>query len=255
MRAIIFRIDSGGGSAVASQLMWRETIRAREAGKPVIASMSDVAGSGGYFVAMGADRIVAQPGSITGSIGVVGGKLVTRGLWDKLGVSYDEVRTHRNASMHSSVQDFTPEQWKIFEATLDEIYEQFTAGVGEGRGLTRAEVDEVARGRIFTGSDALQHGLVDELGGFPTAIRLARELAEIPEDEPVRLQLFPKPKSTYDLLMAQLRGERPSSSEDAAIELLRELFERLEPAAPLAAALGLTRGGGALEMPLLAPSN
>ena len=253
VRAILFRIDSGGGSAVASQLVWRETQRAREAGKPVIATLSDVAGSGGYFIAMGADKIVAQPGTITGSIGVVGGKLVTRGFWDKLGITYDDVKTSANALMYDDTHDFTPEQWKIFQAELDEIYEQFTAGVAEGRGMTRAAVEEVARGRIWTGSDALELGLVDALGGFPTAIRLAKEAAGIPEESEVRLELFPRPRSTFDLLMAQLRGERPQSSEDATLALLLRSLESLRPAARLATALGLAEPPGELVVPLLAP--
>jgi protease-4 len=251
VRAIVFRIDSGGGSAVASQVMWRETLRAREKGKPVVASMSDVAGSGGYFIAMGADKIVAQPGTITGSIGVVGGKLVTQGFWDKLGVGFDEVRTHPNASMWKSTRAFTPEQWERFGKWLDRIYEVFTEGVAEGRGLPIEKVHELAKGRIWTGSDALERGLVDELGGFPAAIRLAKQAAGIPLDREIELRLFPRPKHTVELLMEQLTGSgTPPNSGDAAAAVVAEALQRLQPLGAAASGIGLLGGRGVLEMPL-----
>ena len=251
VRAIVFRIDSGGGSAVASQVMWRETLRAKLKGKPVVASMSDVAGSGGYFIAMGADKIVAQPGTITGSIGVFGGKLITKDFWDKLGIHFDEVQTHANASMWNSIHRFTPEQWAQFEGWLDRIYEIFTEGVAEGRKLPIEKVREIAKGRIWTGSDALELGLVDELGGFPAAIRLAKQAAGIPPERQIELRLFPRPKHTVELLLEQLTGRGTPSNSDAAVgALVADALRHLQPLGATATGVGLVAGRGVLEMRL-----
>lgn len=251
VQAIVFRVDSGGGSAVASQVMWRETLRAQEKGKPVIVTMGDVAGSGGYFIAMGADKIVAHPGTITGSIGVLSGKLVTKGLWDKLGVTFDEVQTHPNASMWSGSHPFTPEQHEQLSGSLDRIYEIFTEGVAEGRHLPIEKVLELAKGRIWTGADALELGLVDELGGYPAAIRLAKEAAGIAEEDPVELRLFPRAKTQVQLVMELLtgRGGEPSSG-DAATEVLAEAVRQLQPLGRAAEMLGLVPPRGVLEMEL-----
>lgn len=146
VKAILFRVDSPGGSYVASDTIWRETMRAKKAGKPVIVSMSSVAGSGGYFVAMGADKIVAQPATITGSIGVLGGKMLTNGMWDKLGISWDEVHTSKNARMFSSTTDYSKEEWARFQSWLDRVYADFTTKVAEGRKLPKEKVLEVAKG-------------------------------------------------------------------------------------------------------------
>ena len=169
VEAILFRVDSPGGSYVASDAIWRETVRAREAGKPVIVSMGDVAGSGGYFVAMAADRIVAQPGTITGSIGVVGGKMLTSGLWEKTGISWDEVHTSAHSTMWTGTKDYSEEEWTLFQEWLDTVYEDFTDKVAEGRSLPKERVLDIARGRIWTGEDARKLGLIDELGGYKTA--------------------------------------------------------------------------------------
>jgi protease-4 len=250
VKAILFRIDSPGGSYVASDAIWRETVRAREAGKPVIVSMADVAGSGGYFVAMAADKIVAQPGTITGSIGVVGGKMLTSGFWNKLGLSWDEVHTSANATMWSSTQDYTPEQWGRFQAWLDRVYDDFTSKVAAGRKLPKEQVLEVAKGRIWTGEDAKALGLVDELGGFPVALRLAREAAGLPADAKIRLQLFPEPQSPWEALLDRLLGEERESSEpETAAALLVRTLRLIQPAVRLARSLGLTPHPGVLVMP------
>jgi protease-4 len=209
VKAILFRVDSPGGSAVASDAIWRETVRAKAAGKPVIVSMSSVAGSGGYWVAMHADRIVAQPATITGSIGVFTGKLLTSGLTDKLGVSFDEAHAGQHAGIWSASRDFSPTEWARVQAILDRIYDDFTTRVAEGRKLPRERVLELAKGRIWTGEDAKAHGLVDELGGFPTALRLAKQAAGIPEKDKVKLKLFPARRTA----LATLLGEEPDSSE------------------------------------------
>ncbi|MFQ5966668.1 MAG: signal peptide peptidase SppA [Acidimicrobiia bacterium] len=216
VKAIVFRVDSPGGSAVASEVVRRETIRAKEAGKPVVVSMGDVAGSGGYWVSAAADRIVSQPGTITGSIGVVYGKLVTRSAWGRLGVSWDEVHLGENATFSSPDRRYTAAERERFDAYLDAVYDDFKARVSEGRILDLEVVEEVAKGRIWSGRDAHRLGLVDELGGLERAVALAKELVEIPVDQTVKLTVFPRPK-TLPL------PERRESSE--AAELVRALVD------------------------------
>ncbi|WNG21721.1 signal peptide peptidase SppA [Cystobacter fuscus] len=211
VRAILFRVDSPGGSYVASDTVRREVQRAREKGKPVIVSMGTYAASGGYFIAMDADRIVAQPGTLTGSIGVYGGKMVTAELWAKLGVSWEPLGVGKNATMYSSSLEFTPEQHAKNEASLDRVYEDFTAKAAAGRKLPVEKLREVARGRVWSGEDAKEKGLVDELGGFPVALRLAKEAAKL-EGE-VQVELFPKEKGTAEVL-AELLGERRGDNSD-----------------------------------------
>jgi protease-4 len=245
VKAILFRVDSPGGSYVASDTIWRETERARAAGKPLVVSMGDVAGSGGYFVAMAADKIVAQPGTITGSIGVLGGKFLTQGMWDKLGISWDEVHSGAAATLFTGLADYDPAQRQKLEAWLDRIYEDFTAKVAKGRSLSRERVFEIAKGRIWSGTDAKAIGLVDALGGMDVALRLAREAAGIAPDAKIELKLFPKPKTTLQALMADLGG----GGDEADVALV-EALDAIRPLARLAGRLGLTTDGvDALAMP------
>jgi protease-4 len=208
--AIVLRVDSPGGSVTASETIWREVKKARERGKPVVASMGAVAASGGYYVSMGADAIVANPGTITGSIGVVTGKLVARDLKDRLGVGSDAVRTNANADAWSVNAPFTPEQHAQVEAEADLFYNDFVQRVAQGRHLSVEAVEAVARGRVWTGADALDHGLVDELGGLRAAVRRAKVLAGLDEDAKVRLVGYPG-SSVWDFLRPQ-----PSSQPAAA---------------------------------------
>jgi protease-4 len=189
--AIVLRVDSPGGVVTASETIWREVIQARKRGKPVVASLGAVAASGGYYVSMGADAIVANPGTITGSIGVVTGKLVARDLKDRLGVGSDAVRTNANADAWSINAPFTCEQHAQVEAEADLFYTDFVQRVDDGRQLSTQQVDEVARGRVWTGADALERGLVDELGGLRTAVRRAKVLAGLREDIEVRIVSYP----------------------------------------------------------------
>jgi protease-4 len=235
VEAIIFRVDSPGGSPAASDAIWRQTVVGREADKPIVVSMGNMAGSGGYMVSMSADKIVAQPGTVTGSIGVLGGKLVTRGFWDKLGVSFDDVQTSANSPMWSTHYDFDAAENDRFQALLDEWYEDFTRKVAEGRDLPLDEVLEVARGRIWTGAEARELGLVDELGGYETALRLAREELGLDPDAPVRIKRFPARRSTFDLLF----GERPDSSEGVAVAALGSILAALQPKVRMLQRLGL----------------
>jgi len=250
VKAILFRIDSPGGSYVASDAIWRETVRAREAGKPVIVSMGNLAGSGGYFVAAAANKIVAQPGTITGSIGVLGGKMLTTGLWDKLGLSWDEIHTSSNATLWSSTRDYTPEQWERLQGWLDRVYDDFTTKVSAGRQLPKEKVLEIAKGRIWTGEDAKERGLVDELGGFPVALRLTREAIGRTADAPIRLKLFPERPAPWEALLARLLGDEDESSDPSeATALLGRALRLVQPILHLARTLGLTARPDVLTMP------
>jgi protease-4 len=191
--AIVFRINSPGGSPVASETVLRATRKAQQAGKPVIVSMSDLAGSGGYWIASFADRIVAHPSTITGSIGVIGGKLVTQEAWAKLGVNWENVHVGENAGMWSSSEDYSVYGKERQQASLDNIYNAFIDRVSEGRKLPREHVLQIAKGRVWSGEDALKFGLVDKLGDLKEAIELAKETASL-KDQVVPVEIFPKPK-------------------------------------------------------------
>jgi len=214
VKAIVLRVDSPGGAVGASEAIWREALRARAAGTPVVASLAGVAASGGYYVAMAADRIVASPGTITGSIGVFGGKFVTTGLRQRARLATDVLRLNPNADMYGTQEPFTPQQRAKLEASLDKVYDTFTARVAEGRGLPIEAVDAVARGRVWTGADAAKRGLVDVLGGFATALAEAKRLAGLAPDDLVGLAAFPKagpldrfrPKESSDPPAARLLG-------------------------------------------------
>jgi protease-4 len=236
VRAILFRVNSPGGSYVASDTIWRETVRARKAGKPVIVSMGDVAGSGGYFVAMACDKIVAEPATITGSIGVLGGKMLTGGFWDKLGVSWDEVHTSRHATFWTGTHDYSPSEWERFQAWLDRIYGDFTSKVAEGRRLPKERVLEIAKGRIWSGQDAKELGLVDAVGGYAEALGLVRETLGLPKDARIRLKVFPKKKSFFEALF---KKEGESSEQPASLKLAARLLESVRPGVRLGRAVGL----------------
>ena len=238
VKAILFRVDSPGGSAVASETIWREVVRARKAGKPVIVSMGDLAGSGGYYIAAGATKIVAQPGTLTGSIGVIAGKVVTRALWQKLGISWDAVGYGENAGMFSLIDDFTPAQRQRFETALDSVYNTFKTRVAEGRHMSLDDVEAIAKGRIWTGEEAKEKGLVDALGGYETALGLVREAAGLRPDAPIDLVAFPPQRSALDLLWARITGEeqgqRRSDARTVALaRLLRPLARLIEAPGPL----------------------
>lgn len=221
--AIVFRIDCPGGSYVASDAIRREVVRATEAGIPVIVSMGNVAASGGYFVAMDATRIVAQPGTITGSIGVLAGKLILSGFYDKIGLSFDSVQTSDNATMWSANERFDEAEWERFQAWLDRIYTDFTNKVAAGRDIPIERVLEIAKGRVWVGETAATLGLVDELGGLPTAIAAAREEAGLSADRTVRLRRFPERPSFVDLLRDRLRSRGRMVDAGALHELVKAI--------------------------------
>ncbi|UCF79635.1 MAG: signal peptide peptidase SppA [Candidatus Eiseniibacteriota bacterium] len=225
IRAIIMRVDSPGGSGLASDIIWREVNRAADE-KPFVVSMSDVAGSGGYYIAMAADTIVAQPGTLTGSIGLVSGKFANKGLYDKLGMNKEILSRGANAAMFSDARGFTPTERRKLLEQMWEWYSDFVRKVAEGRDMSEEDVDRVARGRVWSGAQAREIGLVDELGGLERAIEIAKAKAGIPEDSEVTLVVFPKKKaSVLQRLLRAFSSEAglefmsPASKE--VLELLR----------------------------------
>ncbi len=212
--AIVFRINSPGGSHIASDVIWRETVQARKAGKPVIVTMGAVAGSGGYYVAMSANKIIAEPSTITGSIGVVGGKFASKGFFNKLGITFGHVATDSNATMWSSTMEYSKGQWALINGWLDTIYNDFVSKVAAGRNLPLQKVEDLAKGRIYTGAEALKLGLVDTLGGFTEAFLSAKSLMGIPVDQRVAIKIFPKERS----FLQRFFSKGPKSSEDIEAE-------------------------------------
>jgi protease-4 len=204
-RAVVLRVESPGGSAVASEVIWREMCRLRDSGKPVVVSMGDVAASGGYYIACPAEVIVAMPATLTGSIGVLGGKLVVDALLERVGVTTGSVQRGARALMYSPRRGFSEDERARFAATVDAIYDDFVAKVAAGRNRPVAEIEAIARGRVWTGRDALEAGLVDELGGLRDAIRIARERANLAADAPAMGAIRIPPLA---------RLSRPKNSED-----------------------------------------
>lgn len=244
VRAVVLRIDSPGGSYVASDTIYREVARLRAKGKPVIVSMGDVAASGGYFIALPADMIVASPGTLTGSVGVFGYKPVAEDLMKTLGINFDQVNAGANAGMNSLFRHFTPEQLDRLNKSLDRVYADFTKKVGDARKLSPSQVDAIARGRVWTGIDAKRVGLVDELGGLTLAIGYAKAAAGIEPTTRVRLRILPRTEDPMERLFNRLTGESSSQAE-----ALRPV---LAYAAKIAASLrtvGIGSDRGALTMP------
>jgi protease-4 len=196
IRAIVLRVNSPGGSYVASDLIWRE-VSLTSGKKPIVISMSNVAASGGYFVSMAADRIIAEPGTITASIGVLAGKMITTGMWNMAGVTSDSVQRGQHATFFSNETKYSPTERAVFRSWLERIYDDFVTKAAQGRGKTFDEVDEIAQGRIWSGEDALRLGLIDGLGGMATAIAQALDLAELDPASRVQLVEFPSPKSWF----------------------------------------------------------
>ena len=240
IKAVVLRVDSPGGSAIASDVIWREVMLTREK-KPVIASMSDVAASGGYYIAMPSHAIVAQPATLTGSIGVVMIKFAIGGTLGKLGMNMDRVTAGRYADMWAPDRPFTAEERKKIEQSMQATYETFVEKAASGRNTTPEKIDAIAQGRVWTGVQAKQIGLVDELGGLDRALILAKRRAKIDEKAEVELVIYPQRKSFYELvqapfgtesagLLARLAGLRDARALQTLTAPLR-LFRRGEPLA------------------------
>ena len=209
--AVVLRVVSPGGSYVASDAIHREVLRLREQGTPVIASMGTVAASGGYFVAMGADQILALPGTLTGSIGVFAGKMVVREALGRIGINTETVQTGEQATMWSAQRPFDASELERLDRWLDDVYADFTQKAAEGRGMPVDQLEPLARGRVWTGADALERGLVDRFGGLEEAITLAAERAGRPRAA-VRARRFPESS-----LLSRLRAPKHSDSVGAAL--------------------------------------
>jgi protease-4 len=211
-RAVVLRVNSPGGSYTASDVIWREVVKLRAAGKPVIVSMGDVAASGGYFISAPADVIVVQPGTITGSIGVFMGKPVLRDLFGRAGLTTDSITDGAgaaNATMFSSSRPFSEAEWARVNEWLDAVYADFTEKVASGRRMPADRVHELARGRVWTGADAIANGLADEAGGLREAIAIARKRAGLPADAPVRV--YPRLGPLDQLRPAESSEARPAA--------------------------------------------
>jgi len=199
IKAIVLRIDSPGGSAIASDVIWREVQLTRKA-KPVIASMSDVAASGGYYIAMPASAIVAEPATLTGSIGVVMVKFVIDGTLKKLGLNMEHVQEGRYADLYSPIRPFSASERARVEEQMQATYDAFVEKAAAGRNTTPEKIDAIGQGRVWTGRQAKQLGLVDELGGLERALALAKERVGIPQDAGVELVVYPPRKSIYEIV-------------------------------------------------------
>jgi protease-4 len=242
VRAVLLRVNSPGGSGVASDTIWREVVRTRAAGKPVVVSMSDVAASGGYYISMAADVIVAQPGTLTGSIGVITFKPVLEEALDRAGITTDSVAEGARARMFSPTHPFTQDEWDRINAWLDAAYRDFIEKAAAGRRMPVERMHELARGRVWTGADAAGNGLVDELGGMADAAEIARRRAGLPAGAPLRA--YPR-LSPLD----QLRPPESSEARPAAAAALDFGFaDGWGPAWRLAARAGLPPYG-----PLMLP--
>jgi protease-4 len=215
IRAIILRIDSPGGSSTASDVIWRELMitKAGANARPIIVSMSDLAASGGYYIAMAGDVIVAQPGTLTGSIGIYSGKYVTGGTFEKAGANIEATSTGRHAEIYSPDRRFTDEERAKVMESMQAFYDQFVEKVAEARQTTPEKIDQIAQGRVWTGQQAKQVGLVDELGGMQTAVAAAKQRARIPADEEVELVVCPPRRSFYEVLSESL--EQPTTTRQA----------------------------------------
>jgi protease-4 len=224
IRAIVLRVDSPGGSSTASDVIWRELSISRENNRPVIVSMSDLAASGGYYIALGGDAIVAQPGTLTGSIGVYTGKFVMTGSLDKLGANIESTSDGRLAEIYSPDRRFTAEERAKVQESMQLVYDQFIERTAAARHMPPEKVDEVAQGRVWTGEQARQIGLVDELGGLYKAVDLAKQRARIAADEEVQFVVYPRRRSFYEVLAEEIQSPvgrlRTAHAADALLQIL-----------------------------------
>ncbi len=221
IKAVVLRIDSPGGSSDASDEIWREVARCAEV-KPVIASLSNVAASGGYYIAVGADSIVSHPATITGSIGVYGGKLNILGLYRKIGLNVETLARGRHALMLSPYSDFSEEEAQAFRGQMEEVYRRFVARVAYGREMTSESVDSVAQGRVWSGRSASELGLIDAWGGIPRALEMARARAGLDPDRDMAVEVYPKTERT---LLQSLLAELWSDGEDQLAHIPRLQFQ------------------------------
>jgi protease-4 len=198
VKAIVMRVDSPGGSALASDLIWRQT---QIIDKPIVVSMGDVAGSGGYYISMGADKIYAEPATITGSIGVVGGKMAMKGLYNWIGMDTETIARGKNSGIFSSTDKFSPSERELVEKMMHTIYAQFTTKAAAGRNMKVDDLEKLAGGQVYTGRVAKRNGLIDEIGTLRDAIQCAKRLAGLDADQKYELKLLPEAKNPLEELL------------------------------------------------------
>ena len=249
VRAIVLRVDSPGGSAAASDAIWRELMLARNerADRPIVVSMSDLAASGGYYIALPAHIIVAEPSTLTGSIGIFGGKFVTGGVYQKLGANIESTSIGKNAEMNSPARRYNANELEKVQEQLQAFYDQFVEKVATSRHSTPEKIDQLAQGRVWTGRQAHENGLVDALGGLMNAVDLAKKRAKIPADSEVELTVYPPTRTFFELLADQLSG----TQEAAMSRWMSANFSRSEVEALRAlrgGPSGLFRRGEALAL-------
>jgi protease IV len=224
IKAIVLRVDSPGGSALASDLMWHALENAK-AKKPVVVSMGDVAASGGYYIACNANKIVAEPTTVTGSIGVFMGKPVMKGFYDWLGISNEYVTRGKNSGIFREDQKWTPDERAKMESQADKIYfNDFLPKVAQGRGKNVEEVNTLGQGRVWTGTQAKQNGLIDEFGGLEKAIEIAKGLANLPADKDVKRVAYPEPRSLFD---SYFGSDDSTFAETEEFKAKKAMFESL----------------------------
>ena len=249
IKAIILRIDSPGGSGLASDIIWR-AIETAKAKKPVVVSMSDVAASGGYYIACNANKIVAEPSTITGSIGVVGGKPVLKGFYDWIGVTNEYVLRGKNAGMFRESEKFSDTERAKFEEFMKATYDDFISKVGKGRNKDKTYIDSIGQGRVWTGRQGKDNGLVDEYGGLDKAIEIAKQLANIPVDKSVQRIVMPKPPTFLEELMSggSDDGDEASAQAKQQASLMSALPEDIRQSLRYAQLLDRAKNGEAIYL-------
>jgi protease-4 len=250
IKAIVLRVDSPGGSALASDLMWH-AIENAKAKKPVVVSMGDVAASGGYYIACNANKIVAEPSTLTGSIGVFMGKPVMKGFYDWVGISNQYVMRGKNAGIFREAEKWTPEERKKMEDQTNKIYwDDFVPKVAKGRGKTNEDVNTIAQGRVWTGAQAKERGLVDEIGGLEKSIEIAKQLANLPADKDVRRVVFPEPRPFLQELFGDSEDSTFAQSKDRQAQeaVVQSLPEDMRRALRYAEFFDRMRNGEAMLM-------
>ena len=223
VEAIVLRVDSPGGSAVASDMIWREI---QQIEKPIYASMGDTAASGGYYISMGCDKIFAEPGTLTGSIGVVSGKFAMKEMFGKIGITSEVIARGKNSGLFSTEEKFTDSEREVMTKFMQEIYDQFTSKAADGRKMNVKKLHEdLAQGRLWSGRQAKENGLVDEVGTLRDALTAVKKEAGIAADEKVELLILPKPKSLFELLLD------PTASDVAVGDQARATLDAVLPRA------------------------
>jgi protease-4 len=219
VRAIVLRIDSPGGSAIASDAIWRELVITRDEKprRPLIVSMSDLAASGGYYLAMASPYIVAQPGTLTGSIGVVGGKIVTGGTWAKAGANIEVVSRGRNAEMESPTRPFNPEERRKVQQGMEDFYYRFVENAARSRHMSVEKLHRIAQGRVWTGRQAKQVGLVDDLGGLERALAVAKQRAGLSPTAEVQIVTYPPRRTLLEMVSESLQSDTGADAGLAAM--------------------------------------